>query len=829
MSFLNDFFQQGLPPANAISGYYNYSLVALSYLIATVASYIALDFSARLRREHNRQARRPWLLGGAFAMGAGIWSMHFIGMLAFVMPMPMTYEPVLTALSMLAAIISSGLVLFLLQSETRQTRYLIVGGIFSGLGIAGMHYIGMSAMLDMSIRYQPALFFLSIGIAIFASEAALWLILQSNQGTQRQQIRLKLISALIMGFAICGMHYTGMSAAVFTSAHDMSMLPEAAIDSHALVYYVTGITGFIFVIALIVSTSRQLMLGAVEKERNFLNAILHNLSDGILACDINGTITVVNKVFQRMTGLREMRGNAGDVLFFQPNNETPIPATEQPLIRVLQGESIHQLELELQTIDNSRRYVIIDGDPIYNNDQEKTGAVIAVHDVTEQKKLEGQLFYQATHDALTNLPGRILLMDRIDSAIAQAKRNNNSIAVIFIDLDHFKEINDNYGHSEGDRLLKTMSERMTQVIRASDTVSRLGGDEFIILLGSLDNETTVVSILHKLMQALAQDFRIGDQVINMTASVGVSTYPKDGEDPETLLKRADIAMYRSKTRGRNAFQFYAEEMNISSMKRLEKELALQNALKLNQFSVHYQPVFDLANESITGVEALLRWEHPDLGSVPPGEFISIAEELDLIIPIGAWVMKTACAQNKAWQSQGLPNLKIAINVSGKQLSSPDFLETVRACLDETQLEAEYLELEIRESVILESPDQVIQSLHALKKLGIHIALDDFGTGYSSLGYLAQLPINKVKIDRSFISQIDHSLKKSAMVLAIIGMASSLKLKVAADGAETENEMTFLRFNRCDQVQGFYLCNPLTAEACTEFLHEYKRSKGKNKA
>jgi|GEM_PF-186466 len=814
------FFQHGPLPADAIFGTYNLNLVLLSYVIATFASYVALDFAGRLRTETNPKMSFWWLTGGAFAMGAGIWSMHFIGMLAFIMPMPMNYDLALTTLSLLVAMASAGFVLYLLKNDKRKKHHLIVGGIFLGFGIASMHYIGMSAMLGMAIHYIPAWFVLSIVIAIVASEAALWLIVKSNRGSYRQQVRLKLISALVMGFAICGMHYTGMFAAVFTPLHDMSAMDhKAAIDSNMLAFYITGITGIILTIALIVSTYKQLMVSALENEKNFLNAILDNLSDGIVACDSRGDITVYNKALQKLTETEAMA-----IAFYQPNNEVVIPADEQPLRRVLQGEKIEQLELELKTSNDSKRYVVIDGQPIFNNEQKNTGAVIAVHDITEQKELEGQLFYQATHDALTQLPGRILLLDRINSAIAQASRTNTEIAVLFIDLDHFKTINDSFGHDAGDALLKTVAERMTASIRASDTVSRHGGDEFIVLLNSLENENTVISIHNKITQAVAQDYYIEEHVINMMVSVGISIYPKDGSDAATLMKNADIAMYRSKSLGRNTFQFYTEEMNINSMKRLDKELALQHALAHNEFSLNYQPVFDLVSDAITGVEALLRWNHPVLGSVPPLDFVPIAEELGLIVPIGAWVLETACKQNVAWQKAGLPALKMAINVSGKQLNNLDFLETVRKTLAETGLQPEYLELEITESVVLENPAKIIESLHALKAMGIHIALDDFGTGYSSLSYLAQLPIHKIKIDRSFVQHIDNNVKKSAIVLAIIGMASSLKLKVTAEGAETENEMTFLRFNRCDQVQGFYLCHPLSPEECTRFLWAHKNKK-----
>lgn len=826
MSFLSHFFQLTPLTVNApdvIYGTYNLKLVALSYIIAVFASFVALDFAGCLRVETNKRMKIYWLLGGAFAMGAGIWSMHFIGMLAFILPMPMRYNPYVTALSMLVVVLSSLFALSLLQNK-HSYKYLGAGGIILGLGIASMHYTGMSAMLGMSIRYIPSIFMLSVLIAIVASEAALWLMIKSNQGSYKQQLHLKMLSALIMGAAICGMHYTGMFAAVFRVEPGM-LHTQVGIDTYTMAFTITGITGIILTIALIVSTYKQLMLGAMQNEKYFLNAVLDNLSNGIMACDAKGRITVMNQAFQTLINPSSMetvdKKNTLHFSFHQPNNAMPVDPKAEPIRRALQGEILNNEEYELVLKKNAlKRYVIINGQPILTNEGEILGAVIAINDITEQKKLEGQLIFQATHDPLTQLPNRLLLLDRIKLALIQAKRDQKQVAIVFLDLDKFKLINDNCGHDEGDKLLLTVAKRLKRCVREGDTVSRLGGDEFIILLTELEKQEHSLRILNAIEEAMSEPFIINDQPVNITASMGVSLFPGDAQHAEILIKYADIAMYRAKIQGRNTFSFYTEEMNVNNMKRMEKEQALHVALKGNQFVLHYQPVFDMKTNIITGVEALIRWEHPVLGIIAPLEFIPLAEETGEIIPIGKWVLETACEQSQLWREQGIPPLHMGVNVSGKQFNQPDFVRIVKETLDRTQLPPEFLELELTESVVLERPEQTILALRELKSMGIQIALDDFGTGYSSLGYLAQLPINKIKIDRSFVQNIESQEKKSTIVMAVIGMASSLKLKVTAEGAETENEMSFLRFNRCDEAQGFYLCYPLNAEDCTVFLREH---------
>lgn len=820
---LFNLFQIGPIPSNAITGsYYNYHLVALSYCIAVLASYVALDMAGRLRAEKEKWTKLYWLLGGAIAMGAGIWSMHFIGMLAFIMPVEMDYDIFWTGFSLFVAIVASGFALFLLRKERPRLIYMIFGGILLGIGIASMHYTGMHGMTGVDIHYLPGLFFLSIAIAIFASEAALWLALQSNWGSFRRQLYSKIASAFVMGAAICGMHYTGMAAAVFIPTEPMSM-GNPSIPSYGLAFYIAGITLVIISFALSTSTYKQLMASAAKKEKDFLNAILDHLEDGIVACNAKGKITVLNQAMQKMLGLSKeenLVNNWTDYCKFSYLDQTTLlPADQQPLVLALKGEHISATELVLITKNKQQRNIIVEGQPIISDEREKIGAVIAIHDITERKQMESQLIRQATHDILTDLPNRMLLLDRIEQAILLEKRLNKKIAVLFIDIDHFKLINDNFGHSVGDDLLLIVSKRLQNSVRQNDTIARLSGDEFVVLLSSVEDEENIIAIAQKILVKLSEPFQIKEHKSKITVSIGISSFPKNGEDPDTLLKNADTAMYRVKAQGRNNFKFYSEDMNIRTIKRLELEQNLYNALEDKQYILYYQPIVDLHKGYISGFEALLRWQHPRLGLLLPIDFISLLEETNLIIPIGEWVLKTACAQNKAWQDAGLTPLRISVNVSGKQLNESNFLATVKDVLNQTQLLPKYLDLEITESSILERPAESLNTLSSLKKLGVHIALDDFGIGYSSLGYLSRLPIDKLKIDRSFVQNISDHSENAAIILAIIGMASSMKLKVTAEGMETQSELAFLRIHHCDEVQGYYFSKPLTAEDATNLLRQ----------
>ena len=425
-----------------------------------------------------------------------------------------------------------------------------------------------------------------------------------------------------------------------------------------------------------------------------------------------------------------------------------------------------------------------------------------------RKQAEERIRHLAHYDELTGLANRSMFSQRLSHAIAQARRTGTQLAVLFIDLDRFKNINDTLGHEAGDNVLREVAERLHECLRESDTVGRLSGDEFVVLLEGMPQSMQCADVAQKILTAVAKPFALGAHEFHLTASIGISTYPADSEDPQSLLKNADVAMYRAKELGKNNFQFYSAQMNIHTLERLALESSLRGALERNEFVLHYQPKVDIRSGRIIGMEALVRWQHPTKGLIPPMQFIPLAEETGLIVPIGEWVLRTACACNKSWQEQGLPPLCIAVNLSARQFAYENLVQDVARVLNETGLDAAFLELEITESMVMHDPEHAIELLNKLKGMGINISIDDFGTGYSSLSYLKRFPINSLKIDRSFIRDLPLDGYDAAITEAIIAMAHGLKLKVIAEGTETGEQLRFLRAHECDEMQGFYFSKPL---------------------
>lgn len=438
------------------------------------------------------------------------------------------------------------------------------------------------------------------------------------------------------------------------------------------------------------------------------------------------------------------------------------------------------------------------------------------------------LLQQATHDPLTSLPNRLMLMDRLQQAIAIAHHHNSMFAVMFIDLDRFKLVNDSFSHEAGDKLLITLSERLRAITRAEDTIARLSGDEFIFvsLSQSLQKPENIITIASKILKEIMEAINIVNRDISITASIGISIYPKDSTNAEELLRDADMAMYHAKSLGGNQFQFYSTELQNNCLARLEMESDLRRALTNNEFYLDYQPQYDMKNNKLVGVEALIRWQHPKKGLLFPIDFIPIAEDTGLIVPIGDWVLKTACTQNKTWQDKGYPPFMIAVNMATKQFTQPDLVSKIKTILRETGSKAEYLEIEITENVILNN-SYVIDTLNEIKKMGIHITLDDFGTGNSGLNYLRHVPIDRLKIDKTFIKNIDSNSSDEVIVQAIIAMANSLNVDVIAEGVENAAQVNFLKTKHCDKFQGYYFSKPISANEMEKLMHRWPDSGGKH--
>lgn len=444
-------------------------------------------------------------------------------------------------------------------------------------------------------------------------------------------------------------------------------------------------------------------------------------------------------------------------------------------------------------------------------------------DITERKQNEEKIEKLAYFDSLTGLPNRILMRDRLSQMVARARRHNDQIGLFFLDLDHFKRINDTLGHDTGDQLLKVVAERLGSVLRNCDTISRLGGDEFVILIEDIKNRDGAATLACKILESLTKQIILKGKEIFTSTSIGIALYPDDGDDPDTLLKNADTAMYRAKDEGRNTYFFYSSEMNSEALEQLLLANDLRKALERKEFYLVYQPQLDLEHGQMTGVEALLRWQHTDLGIIPPAQFIPLAEETGLILSIGHWVMQSACAQTAEIHRQhGLP-LRVAVNLSAKQFRDPNLVSAVQEALDRAGLAATYLELEITESILMDNIENAQRILHDLKSMGIKIAIDDFGTGYSSLSYLRHFPIDRLKVDKTFIQRITNHQDDASITEAIIVMAHILGNRVVAEGVEQKAELDFLREKQCDEVQGFYFCHPLKPEQLTEWISSVEPS------
>jgi diguanylate cyclase len=676
-----------------VGGTYNNWVVLLSFLVAILASYTALDLASRITASSGAAAV-SWLLGGAFAMGMGIWSMHFIGMLAFSLPIPMAYDAGITLISMLIAIVVSGFALLTVTRASLSVRNLVAGGVLMGVGISSMHYTGMAAMeVQPAIAYDRALFAASVVVAIAASTAALWISFTLRADAARR-VYARLGSAVIMGFAIVGMHYTGMAAANF------------AADT--------------------------LCLGGPLADNSWMAATLAVITFLILC----GTLSL-------------------SVLDARMESKTAQMAT-----------SLREATAELQHL--------------------------------------------VLHDTLTKLPNRLLLEDRLQQAVEECRRAGGHCAVLFVDLDRFKTLNDSLGHFAGDTVLRTVAERLRAAVRLEDTVSRMGGDEFVVLLKRVARAEDAGEVAGKIIEALSRPIVLDENELRIGASIGVSVYPDHGHSSTRLIANADAAMYHVKKCGRANFAFFTPDMSTFFPKRLALENELRAALEKNQIVLHYQPKVDMRSGRIVGLEALARWQHPQRGMIWPSEFIPLAEETGLIVRLGNWVLQEACLQTRRWQELGIADMPVAVNISGVQFQQRDLVKTVARALEWSGLAPRYLELEITESVVMQNAPEAIVMLDELHRMGVSLSIDDFGTGYSSLNYLKRFPIDKLKIDQSFIRDISVDSDDAAIVQAIIAMAHGLRLRVVAEGVEHQDQLDFLRALGNDEYQGYLYSKPLPA-------------------
>ncbi|WP_240943606.1 putative bifunctional diguanylate cyclase/phosphodiesterase [Janthinobacterium lividum] len=558
-----------------------------------------------------------------------------------------------------------------------------------------------------------------------------------------------------------------------------------------------------------------------EKSLRLRERIIEVSANAIILCSADAPgylIEYVNPAFERITGYAadEVIGQRLEDLQGPEQGRQDMHAITTALREQREGKAIVRNFRK----DGSSYWSELFVAPVRDDgDGALSHFVVAQYDISTVMRFEQELEFQARHDILTGLANRALLRERLEQAMAVTRRSGQPLWVVFIDLDRFKFVNDTLGHDAGDLVLKSVAERLCDATREVDTVARPGGDEFVLLLPQHGNGEPGAAILQRIQDAVAQPLQLGEYEFFLSCCMGVAVYPDDGGDADTLIKHADIAMYRAKEQGRGHWQFYASSMNAGTLERLELESELRHALERGQFHLEYQPQLDLASGAVVGMEALLRWQHPQLGRIPPASFIGLAEEMGLITPIGDWVLRTACAQTRAWQLAGHGPLRLAVNLSARQFKQKNLLHAVAQVLADTGLAAAHLELELTESMVMHDVEQATAIMAKLKALGVQLSIDDFGTGYSSLAYLRHFPIDVLKIDKTFVSDITHSIDDAAIVRAIISLAHSLRLKVIAEGVETEQQLAFLRQHGCDQMQGYLFSRPLAAAAFEALLHE----------
>ncbi|ACC73844.1 EAL domain-containing protein [Paraburkholderia phymatum] len=678
---------------------YNLGLVVVSLAVATLASYTALDLAGRISTMASARLRHLWLAGGAAAMGTGVWSMHFIGMLAFSLPIPLGYDLAITGCSLGIAMIVSYFALHQVARPTLPIKRLVTGGVLMGFGIAGMHYTGMAAMrMEPGIRYRPGLFAASIAIAIAASIAALWIAHTLRDSNQHRVLLKRLGAACVMGLAITGMHYTGMAAADFQPGS----ICGAARGVNAQ-WLATTILLFTFAILIV-----TLILSRFDARTTFLA----------------GSVSLLNNQIVRL----------------------------------------------------------------------------------------------ATYDTLTNLPNRVTLTERIEHAIRTSKLNGRGFAILFMDLDGFKTINDSLGHAFGDEVLKSFSHSLRQCVRNVDTVARLGGDEFVVLAESLGAPQDAQKMAEAVLDRMRKGIETQSQTLQVMPSIGIALYPQDGHSVDELLKHADAAMYEAKRGGRSTYRFFEAHMNEAAMRTLKIQSALHEALGKGYFSLHFQPKFRGDSGEVAGAEALIRLNHPEIGALAPMDFIPIAERSGQIVQIGYWVVRETCRQIRRWEASGLPSMKVAINLSPRQMTQPDLVAKTLEIVHAEGVDCSQVMFEITETVAMQDAAKTTEMIREFQASGFEISIDDFGTGYSSLAYLQRFRVKQLKIDRFFTNGLDaDGHEGSAIVQAIIALAHSLEMDVVAEGVETASQLDKLKDLQCDEMQGFLLGRPLTADAFSELL------------
>ncbi|MBR0754536.1 EAL domain-containing protein [Bradyrhizobium jicamae] len=782
---------------------HDWRLVVLGGAICLLASAVAVSLFRRAQASRGR-AREIWVALDAVASGCGIWATHFVAMLAYDPGVGAAYNIPVTVLSLVLAIAicAAGLSVALLNSRWST---IAAGGAIVGAGVAAMHYTGMAALeVPARITWSPGIVVASVLLGgLFA---AVGLVVASRRDTFASAA----IATVLMTVAIVSHHFTAMGAVMLVPD------PTISIDSMSIapvtLSFMTALGAFaILAVALIAAILDRRAESALHKQKLVLDTALENMSQGLCMFDADGRIMHFNERYGEMMGRSQMRLQGRLLIDVLQDLRSKGQWEGDP------EEFVTGLIAEARANRTATRTLTRQGRVIRVVDQPMKGGgwVATFEDVTEWQEAQARISHMARHDALTNLPNRTLFREQLEKALRLAKRADQ-LAVLCLDLDHFKEINDTLGHPVGDALLKDVAQRLRDCVTEHDTVARLGGDEFAIVQFCSNCDPSVVSALAShLVEKVGAPYEIGGHQLVIGVSIGISLSPEDGINPDELLQKADLALYRAKADGRGTYRFFETGMDARAQARRMLERDLRLALQRDEFEVHYQPIRDVAGNEVVAFEALVRWNHPLRGLIAPYHFIPLAEETGLIVSLGDTVLRKACADAATWPQ----DISVAVNLSPVQFKNPNLVASVKTALQTSGLSASRLELEITESVLLQNSESTLAVLHELRGFGVRISLDDFGTGYSSLSYLRSFPFDKIKIDRSFVTDLATRDESMAIVRAVTGLGKSLGIVTTAEGVETDAQFDLLRQEGCTQAQGYLFSPPRPAAEVARMLRK----------
>jgi len=779
---------------NCLVTEHDWRLVVLGGTICWLASTVAVSLYHRARASQGR-TRAIWVCLDAAVGGCGIWATHFVAMLAYDPGSGAGYNIPVTLISLIFAVSIAAVGLSIALLNDRRST-IAMGGAVVGLGVAAMHYTGMMALeLPARIVWSPGIVLASI---VFGSLfAAIALVVAARKDDRNHT----LAATGLLTIAIVSHHFTAMGAV--TLVPDPTLVADELTISPTALSFLTAVAAFtILGISFVAALLDRRSSSELHQQKVLLDSAIGNMSQGLCMFDADGRILLFNDRYREMmdrTGIRLQGRLLIDVLQDQKSagkwDGDPEEFFNMVVAAAKAGESLTRVVTR-----NGRAMRVVD--------QPKKGGgwVATFEDITEWQQAQEQITHMARHDALTNLPNRTLFREQLEKALRLVKRSDQ-LAVFCLDLDHFKEINDSLGHPVGDALLKEVARRLGECITEHDTVARLGGDEFAIVQFCSDCDPSAVALLaSQIVEKICAPYDIGGHQLVVGVSIGISLAPEDGKNPDELLKKADLALYRAKADGRGTYRYFETGMDARAQARRVLELDLRAALKRDEFEVYYQPIRDVASDSVVAFEALVRWNHSLRGMIAPLNFIPLAEETGLIIPLGDWVLRQACLDASGWSE----DITVAVNLSPVQFKNPNLVSSVKAALQASGLPADRLELEITESVLLQNSETTLAVLHELRGFGVRISLDDFGTGYSSLSYLRSFPFDKIKIDRSFVTDLATRADSMAIVRAVTGLGKSLGIVTTAEGVETEAQFDLLRREGCTQAQGYLFSQPRPA-------------------